>query len=488
MRLIPALWAGLLVILCGPAQATPPASTDDWRREVLKEPVFGSELFVVEAGPLDGPPVLLVHGLGYDGLRDWAPVMEALKDRYRVISFDLPGFGASPLPEDARLSPANYARLIAWLIDEKSLHDIRLVGHSLGAAVALYHAAQDPRGIRKLVLVSSAGLLHRAAFVRHAAVPKPALEGLPAFLQRKAAQVLDWGNALVDRVNLLPDPTAPLHDLDPAWNLLVADYANANAALSLIHTDYSGLLERVATPVHVIWGDADRVAPPRTGHLLKARLGNARLSIIADAGHMPMRDHFGPFMAILGPALEDEPPPPPTTTPPSRGDYRCEGGTGGVLSGRYRRIVIDRCVDLRLFEVRAEHIDIRHSIVDLTRVRVDGPGPALRVQHSVLTATGLELSGDPAAEIGASRVDLAGALLHSDGEGIRVAGESLVVLSLSRLVGGPNAGYLHGAARVANTLLERTPALRSQVGAVESPAQSVAPGALFVPGPTRRSE
>jgi len=76
-------------------------------------------MLTVRAGSKDAPLLLLVHGLGENGFTDWLPVMPMLARRYRVLAVDLPGFGYSSSPQ-AKFSPANYARVLANLLENVS--------------------------------------------------------------------------------------------------------------------------------------------------------------------------------------------------------------------------------------------------------------------------------------------------------------------------------------------------------------------------------
>ena len=59
----------------------------------INEPIFGGSLYYYEAGPKSGEPIVLVHGLGEEGMGYWRYVVEMLAPTYRVILLDLPGFG-----------------------------------------------------------------------------------------------------------------------------------------------------------------------------------------------------------------------------------------------------------------------------------------------------------------------------------------------------------------------------------------------------------
>ncbi len=103
-----------------------------------------------------GSPVVLLHGIGRS-LEDWGEQHELLRDRHRVYSVDLPGYGgAEPLAEHYTL-PA-LASSVADFLDALGITEpTHLVGHSLGGAVAMQLAVHAPDRVASLVLVNSAG-------------------------------------------------------------------------------------------------------------------------------------------------------------------------------------------------------------------------------------------------------------------------------------------------------------------------------------------
>lgn len=104
----------------------------------------------LEAGA--GEPVVLVHS-SVSGNRQWRALVEALKDRYRVLAVNLFGYGeTSPWPDNSSQSLYAQARLVLAMADE-ARGSVHLVGHSFGASVALKAALLLGSGIGKLVLI-----------------------------------------------------------------------------------------------------------------------------------------------------------------------------------------------------------------------------------------------------------------------------------------------------------------------------------------------
>lgn len=102
----------------------------------------------------NGPTIVLVHGLGS---RDehWLPVARLLANHHRVVLVDLPGHGASPMPDPFSLDRA-IAALDLALARETARGPCILVGHSVGGLIATGEALAHPDRVRGLVLVETA--------------------------------------------------------------------------------------------------------------------------------------------------------------------------------------------------------------------------------------------------------------------------------------------------------------------------------------------
>jgi pimeloyl-ACP methyl ester carboxylesterase len=104
-----------------------------------------------EAGK--GAPVLLIHGVGLNA-DAWEPQIVTLAARHRVIAIDMPGHGQSDLlPEGSVLS--DYVTAIAGFIDALGISPVPVVGHSMGALIALGLALDYPEKIASVVALNA---------------------------------------------------------------------------------------------------------------------------------------------------------------------------------------------------------------------------------------------------------------------------------------------------------------------------------------------
>ena len=113
-------------------------------------------LHYVDWGNPDGPPMLLIHG-GRDHCRNWDWVAEHFAKDYHIIAPDLRGHGDSQWEASGNYTQISYVYDIAQLLQQKNMHDVTVIGHSLGGAIALMYTALFPERVKKLVAIEGMG-------------------------------------------------------------------------------------------------------------------------------------------------------------------------------------------------------------------------------------------------------------------------------------------------------------------------------------------
>ena len=246
----------------------------------------GQPLFVGRAGPADAPVLLLIHGLGQNAHTDWTEPVQSLAREYQLVVVDLPGFGASPSPGGAYSFTTlgqQLAQLVTRLAPGRRVH---VVGHSLGGAVALHLAQRHAALVDRLVLVDAAGILLKQVFMRHLtaqAVPATGVTPIDQIVGRIGGRLRDLGSLLFLGRDDRYDITPWLMQNAELRKALFGGVVQADAALTLVEQDFTAALREVTLPTTLIWGEADRIAPLRTGRILAAHLPQARLRVIAGA-------------------------------------------------------------------------------------------------------------------------------------------------------------------------------------------------------------
>jgi pimeloyl-ACP methyl ester carboxylesterase len=264
------------------------ADSDGARRRVLagapvterRMDLAGVSTAVLESG--DGPPVVLLHGQGgWSGM--WLPVIPDLMKTHRVIAADLPGLGASEVPD----GPPDAARVLAWLdalIQRTCQAPPALVGASLGASIAARFAIAHPDRLSRLVLMDAGSL---GPF-------RPAPGVLLALIRFLARPSERTQAGFLRQVAVRPDHVKAMMgerwEASQAYNLDRARTPSVRAANRRMLRELGtkvippGELARIAVPTTLIWGRHDRVMRLRIAEAASARYGWP-LRVIEGAGH-----------------------------------------------------------------------------------------------------------------------------------------------------------------------------------------------------------
>lgn len=422
---------------------------------LVDEPVFGGQVYVAQSGQGNPEAAVLIHGLGPGASDDWAGLIPHLAERFHVVAFDLPGFGRSS-GGNRLYSPAAYARLVHWLAERYARGPVTVLGHSLGAAVALRYAANHPEAVRRLVLADVAGILHRVSFLEDAYRIESAENGGEATIAQRYARQL---NGLLRRAILRLDrvPLAAETVLASAGlrRLILGGDPGAIAAMALIEDDFGPILGAVRAPVRLIWGGQDQVAPLRTARVLLHAIPDARLEVIDDAGHAPMFDRPAAFHQAVLDALSARsglPRPPRVGVEPDRGGW-CLEQDEVSFEGVYGEITVEGCRRVRIRGVSARSIRILRSDATIEDTTVVGGTRGLVVTDSNVIATALTVRAETALEASRSHLDLAGVTLVGSVAAARSPDRVVLVFSVSRIESPRGRNLAHGV----HYLTARTP-------------------------------
>ncbi len=434
-----------------PTTNSPPLNLPShWRVLIDSEPVFKSQLYIVETGRENRQTVVLIHGLGQAGFTDWLKVIPELEKKYHVLAMDLPGFGRSSVPS-GRYSPTNYAKVISWLVRKYANGPVVVVGHSMGGAVALRYASDFPEQVSKVVLVDVAGILERTAFAKHSAeLPLNEQVG-PNPIRGLTSKVKNFVGALVELTSVVPDISKIINASDIIWNNVFFKRPNLNAAMALIQEDFSRAIKTLPHEVSIIWGGQDNIAPLRIGHMLAGRLPQASLTVIPSSQHMPMVTHAQEFnRLLLGAITGTLKKPPARERLVSKGDLVCKGRNGITYSGVYDNVFIENCSGVRLVNVRAQKATLKNSDVSFLNTRIESVETALFMSQSTLIATNSIIHGKVGILASGCRLDLAGVSIIGEQRAISINARSRFIFSVSDVSGKLFTGNVHGVYRAEN--------------------------------------
>jgi pimeloyl-ACP methyl ester carboxylesterase len=229
----------------------------------------------MEAG--QGPPLIHLHGAR--GLR-LTPAHDLLSRQFRVIAFEMPGFGQSPENTRTRTMP-ELAATMGLAVEKLGIDSFNLMGTSFGARPALWLTLQQRERVQALVLEAPAAI-------------RPASAGPPSGSPDEIAP---------NRLYAHPERLPPVPPPDSAiWA------KTGPLVMRLRGPDRDADLERqlrdLATPTLVLFGTVDGVIPPEMGHLYKELMPNCHLVFVYDAAHAISTDRPEAFTEVVVDFLE----------------------------------------------------------------------------------------------------------------------------------------------------------------------------------------
>jgi len=241
-----------------------------------------AEIEIFEFGK--GPPVLFLHAEDY--FEQHRPFLDALGGKRSVVAPRHPGFGNSPLPSDYR-TVEDLANLYLDLIDSKKLEKPLLIGASFGGWIALELAVRAPEKFSGLVLLGTVGVKMGGREDRDFAdiyqIPEEEIRSLT--FADPAKWVPDYPNLGDDQLTIIArDRQSTLHY---GWK----PYLHNPSLRKWLH--------RVRMPTLLVWGEKDGVVSPKYAKALAAALPNAKVQVVANAGHYPQIEQKDAVVAAI---------------------------------------------------------------------------------------------------------------------------------------------------------------------------------------------
>ena len=227
-----------------------------------------------------GRPLIFIHGwLG--SWRYWVPAMDALSDEFRVYAFDLWGFGDSDKSK-RQYDVDSYVRLLNAFIEELGVFGpIPLVGHALGATIAVSFALQYPEIVDRVMAVS-----------------------LPLLGESINRRFLSGSSSLFDRV-LGRSPTAGYEEVQQEASRTVPN-AIDESVQSVMNLDLRPKLNSLGLPLLVLYGENDGVITPSQPADFDGLGDSIRMLSMPEARHFPMLDRSSQFNRLLADFLNSD--------------------------------------------------------------------------------------------------------------------------------------------------------------------------------------
>jgi pimeloyl-ACP methyl ester carboxylesterase len=234
-----------------------------------------AELFVREEG--QGPPVLLLHGVGTNHTL-WNGVIPSLAKEFHLLAPDLRGHGRSPAPDSSTFTFDEFVSDVLHLLDQRKVPRAHVVGLSGGALLALRMGLDRPERVRSVVMISGAAYTDnhtRSIADRWAEIY--AKEGRDPFALRllKDLYYPDWIEAHMDFADRVREDVKT-QEFGPATR-----WARAMATF-----DERARIGSLTPPALVIQAMDDQVVDASHGRILRQSIPGAQIRILAQTGHM----------------------------------------------------------------------------------------------------------------------------------------------------------------------------------------------------------
>lgn len=221
-----------------------------------------------------GKVVVLLHGWGQNA-KNFDELAAVLKNKFRVVRFDFPGFGSSPQPQ-TDWHVEDYSRFTAAFLEKLKIESVHtFIGHSFGGRVIIKGFSTKLLTADKVVMIGAAG-------------PKPSQE-FRKFIFKVIAKV---GKAATSLPGLKRQQASLRRRLYQAAGS--ADYLTAESMrkifLNTVNEDLLPEVSAIQKPVLMIWGEKDQEVPLSQARQMKEKLSNAKLVVIPGAGHFVHTD------------------------------------------------------------------------------------------------------------------------------------------------------------------------------------------------------
>ncbi len=216
---------------------------------------------------------MLIHGSMGDTI-DWDGWVDILSPRYRVVRFDLPGFGISGEIANGNYSIDRTLSLIDGLMDSLGIERFAVAGVSYGGPIAFRYAATRTERVTALVIVNSAGIEQGKQPVD----PKTGAKTFYASISSSAPVTRAYvEQALARSFN---DPahisTSMVQRKLDFMNVIGRDVEGAAMVAQYVRGDPERVLSHVRAPTLVLWGAAERALSVSTADLFVAALTHAK--------------------------------------------------------------------------------------------------------------------------------------------------------------------------------------------------------------------
>lgn len=244
-----------------------------------------------------GEPLVLIHGMG-SAATAWKPIIGDLKNKFKVVTVDLPGHGRTAFSPVQPMDPTSLAQLVMKNLNSLGIDKFHLVGNSLGGWICLEIAASNPEIVKSITALAPAGLWLTPFTSRYPG--EVALRFMASGVEKVAPSALNYAWA----------KKMGFETVSPRWRELsyelCLDATTAMANSTGYFPAWDALLGKrfdkqitTSIPITIIFGDNDQTLPQKTCQERSLAPTHAKWVVLPQTGHVPMWDSPNEVMSEI---------------------------------------------------------------------------------------------------------------------------------------------------------------------------------------------
>ncbi len=234
----------------------------------------------------EGEPLLLLHG-AFSSLHTFDGWVDKLKDKYRILRLDLPGFGLSDVPLNHSFTIRTYIQIISVFLDRLDIETCHVAGSSLGGWLAWEFALKYKAHVNRLILIDAAG------FLDDQSIPLPFKMARVPFVNRVLRFAVQPSVFELFLRQIYGDPKKLTKAVIDRYYQLFSQEGKPEAFLSMANARYKDNTLHLRELPHetlVMWGRKDTWLPIENAYKFQQRIPDAELIIYEELGHIPMEE------------------------------------------------------------------------------------------------------------------------------------------------------------------------------------------------------
>jgi len=216
-----------------------------------------------------GKTLLFLHGW-QSNLHTFDDLAFSLKDYYRILRLDLPGFGGTEMPKNEAWDLNKYVLFVRDFVLKLNLEVHAIVGHSFGGRIVIKGRADNIFNMEKLILIGSGGMARRKTLRNYILKIIAKIGGFATY----TPPLYFWRAKLRKR----------MYDFIGSHDYLDAGELK-NIFVKIIEEDLTENAKNIKTPTLLIWGANDNQTPLEDGQRLARLIENSKIEALQDCGH-----------------------------------------------------------------------------------------------------------------------------------------------------------------------------------------------------------